>query len=68
MLKLMFLNFWLLTWALDFSKLMKYVCVFYIYYFPLSPPPPHTYKKAEHVQLILIGQITKIEKCIQKKI
>ena len=43
MLKLMFLNFWLLTWALDFSKLMKCVCVFYIYCFPLSPHT-RTYK------------------------
>lgn len=35
MLKLMFLNFWLLTWALVFSKLMKCVCVFlFIAFFP----------------------------------
>lgn len=56
-----------LTWALDFSKLMKCVCVFYI---PASPsfPPTHTLIKAEHVQLILVRLITKIEKCIQKEI
>lgn len=42
--------------------------VFFIFIASSSPPPPHTLIKAEHVQLILVGLITKIEKCIQKKI